>query len=176
LAVKGWTGRYLEDFEIGEVYQHPMGRTITEADNIWFTLLTQNTNQLHFNNHYAARSTFGKALVNSAFTLAMVVGQSVTDTSQNAIANLGWDDIRLPHPVYVGDTLYSESKVLDKRDSKSRPYAGIVKVHTRGLNQHGDVCITYDRSFLVYKRDAEQDKGHFPSAKEPWGPDGTEDD
>ncbi len=164
----GWNGRYLEDFEVGDVYQHPQGRTITEADNIWFTLLTQNTNQIHFNNQYAERSTFEKPLVNSALTLAMVVGQSVTDTSQNAIANLGWNNIRLPHPVFVGDTLYSESKVLETRESKSRPYAGIVKVQTRGLNQNGDVCLTYERSFMVYKRDAPQDKGHFPETDEAW--------
>lgn len=165
---EGWSGRYLEDFEVGDVYQHPQGRTITETDNTWFTLLTQNTNQIHFNKHYAERSTFEKPLVNSAFTLATVVGQSVTDTSQNAIANLGWDNIRLPHPVFVGDTLYSESKVLEARESKSRPYAGIVKVQTRGLNQHGDVCLTYERSFMVYKRDAPQDKGHFPETDEAW--------
>lgn len=160
----GWQGRYYEDFEVGDVYRHPMGRTITETDNIWFTLLTQNTNQMHFNSHYAEQSTFGKPLVNSAITVAMVVGQSVTDISQNGIANLGWDEIRLTHPVFVGDTLFSESVVIDKRESESRPYAGIVSVFTRGLNQDGDVVVSYKRTVMVYRRDAPQDKGLFPQA------------
>ena len=164
----GWRGRYFEDFEAGDVYQHPLGRTITEADNIWFSLLTMNTNQMHFNNRYAERSTFGKAIVNSGLTVAVVLGQSVVDTSQNAIANLGWESIRLTRPVFVGDTLYGESRILAKRESKSRTYAGIVKVETRGLNQLGDVCLTFTRSFMVYKRDADQHKGHFPSTTEPW--------
>ena len=164
----GWRGRYYEDFEVGDVYQHPLGRTISEADNTWFTLLTMNTNQMHFNAPYAERSTFGRLLVNSALTLAMVVGMTVTDTSQNAMANLGWTDITLPHPVFVGDTLYAESRVLEKRESASRPYAGIVTVQTRGLNQDGDVVMTYKRSFMVYKRDAPQDKGVFPSARSAW--------
>jgi len=163
----GWTGRYLEDFQVGDVYQHPLGRTLTAADNAWFTLLTMNTNQMHFNDHYAEQSTFGRQLVNSALTLAMVVGMSVTDISQNAVANLGWDDIKLPHPVFVGDTLYAESVVLDTRESQSRPYAGIVHVRTRGLNQNGDVCVTYERTVLVYRRNASQDKGHFPQASTP---------
>lgn len=168
MAIKeGWNGRYYEDFEIGDIYRHPLGRTITEADNIWFTLLTMNTNQMHFNANYAEKSTFGKYLVNSGLTVAMVLGQSVTDVSQNGMANLSWDEIRLTHPVYVGDTLYAESLVLDKRESASRPYAGIVSVKTRGLNQDGDVCVTWKRSVMVYKRDAPQDKGHFPEASEP---------
>lgn len=169
MALKGgWHGRYFEDFEVGDVYQHPLGRTISETDNTWFTLLTQNSNQMHFNAHYAGRSTFGRLLVNSGLTLAMVLGQTVTDTSQNAIANLGWTDIALPHPVFVGDTLYSESRVTDKRESASRPYAGIVSVQTRGMNQDGVVVITYRRSFMVYKRDAPQDKGLFPMAASEW--------
>lgn len=161
----GWAGRYFEDFQIGDVYRHPLGRTITATDNAWFTLLTMNTNQMHFNDHYANKSSFGRQLVNSALTLAIVVGQSVTDISQNAIANLGWDEIILPHPVFVGDTLYAESVVLELRGSKSRPYAGIVKCHTRGLNQEGDLCISWNRSILVYRQDAPFDKGHFPIAK-----------
>lgn len=163
----GWTGRYFEDFEVGHVYQHPLGRTITEADNVWFTNLTMNTNQMHFNNHYAERSTFGRALVNSGLTVAMVLGLSVSDVSQNAIANLAWDEIRLTHPVFVGDTLYAESLVIDVRESASRPYAGIVTVKTRGLNQNGDVVITWKRSVMVYRRDAPQDKGTFPEAPTP---------
>lgn len=162
----GWTGRYFEDFEVGDVYRYVLGRTITAADNTWFTLLTLNTNQMHFNDHFASKSSFGQQLVNSGLTVAMVLGQSVSDVSQNAVANLGWDSIKLTHPVFVGDTLYAESIVLELRPSKSRPYAGIVKCHTRGLNQNGDVCVSWNRSVLVYRRDAPFDKGHFPVSKD----------
>jgi len=117
MAIKpGWTGRVFEDFEVGDVYRHPLGRTITQADNIWFTLLTQNTAPLHFDAFYAAQTEFKKPLVNSALTIALVTGQTVTDISQNVFANLGWDEVRLPNPVFEGDTLYSQSEVLDKRD------------------------------------------------------------
>jgi itaconyl-CoA hydratase len=163
-----WHGRYYEDFEIGDVYQHRLGRTISEVDNTWFTLLTLNTNQMHFNADYAKRSTFGKLLVNSGYTIGLVLGMSVSDLSENAIANLQMDGIKLAHPVFVGDTLYAESKVIGKRETKSRPFAGIVTVRTRGLNQDGDVCLSYKRTFMVYKRDATQDKGIFPEAKEPF--------
>ncbi len=115
---QGWAGRFFEDFEVGDVYRHPLGRTVTTADNIWFTLLTQNTNPLHFDHHYAAQHEFGRPLVNSALTLALVTGQSVSDISQNAMANLAWDEIRLPHPVFEGDTVYSQSRVLEKRESR----------------------------------------------------------
>jgi itaconyl-CoA hydratase len=164
---EGWTGRYFEDFEIGDIYRHPLGRTITAADNAWFTLLTMNTNQMHFNDHYASRSTFGRALVNSGLTVAMILGISVTDISQNAVANLSWKSIRLTHPVFVGDTLYAQSLVLDKRESTSRPFAGVVSVRTQGLNQDGDVVMTFERSVMVYKRDAPHDKGYFPESKVP---------
>jgi acyl dehydratase len=166
----GWTGRYFEDFEVGDVYRHRLGRTITEADNTWFTLLTLNTNQMHFNRPFAEHSTFGKVLVNSGFTLALVTGMSVSDISENAIANLGWDEVRMPHPLFVGDTVWAESLVISKRPSASRPYAGIVAFRTRGLNQDGTVCITYRRTILVYKRDAPQDKGTFPIPAEPMTP------
>ena len=145
-------GRYFEDFEVGVIYEHRPGRTINEADNSWFTLLTMNTHPLHFDAEYAAHSEFGKPLVNSCLTLSMVAGMSVSDTSQKAIANLGWNDIKMPHPVFVGDTLYAESEVLDKRESKSRPTQGIVSVRTTGKNQDGTVVMSYDRSFLVPKR------------------------
>lgn len=164
-------GRYYEDFEMGDVYQHPLGRTITAADNTWFTLLTMNTNQMHFNDHFAERSTFGRQLVNSGLTLAIVLGQSVLDVSQNAVANLSWDKVELLHPLFVGDTLYSESKVTSKRESASRPYAGIVTVRTRGMNQDGDVVIRYKRSVMVYKREATYDKDYFPVAADAWGED-----
>ena len=145
-------GRYYEDFEIGTVYEHRPGRTINDADNSWFTLLTMNTHPLHFDAEYASHSEFGKPLVNSCLTLSMVAGMSVSDTSQKAIANLGWTDIKMPHPVFVGDTLYAESEVLDKRESKSRPMQGIVTVRTTGTNQDDAVVMTYERSFLVPKQ------------------------
>ena len=160
-------GRFLEDFTVGDVYKHPLGRTITAADNAWFTLLTMNTNQMHFNDHYASQSTFGQQLVNSGLTVAMVLGQSVLDVSQNAVANLGWDSIRLVHPVFVGDTLYAESLVLDVRESKSRPYAGIVHVRTRGINQDGKVCLTFERKVMVYRRDAATGDFVFPVPETP---------
>jgi itaconyl-CoA hydratase len=163
------SGRYFEDFQRGDVYRHPLGRTITEADNTWFTLLTCNTNQMHFNAAFAEHSVYGKILVNSGFTVALLLGLTVSDISQNAVANLGWDSIRLPHPVFVGDTLYAESQVLSLRDSKSRPYAGIVKVRSQGLNQHGDVCIRFVRSVLVNRRGSPYDKEVFPVAKIPIG-------
>jgi itaconyl-CoA hydratase len=153
MSVKpGWIGRFYEDFEPGDVYRHPLGRTVLPVDNSWFTLLTQNTAPLHFDHHYAARTEFGKPLVDSTFTLALVTGQSVTDVSQNVFANLGWDEVRLPTPVFEGDTLYSQSEVLEKRESKSRPDVGIVTVRTIGFNQDGVVVITFKRTLLVYKR------------------------
>jgi itaconyl-CoA hydratase len=164
---QGWTGRFFEDFEIGDVYRHPLGRTISEADNTWFTLLTMNTSQMHFNTEYAARSEFGKPLVVSTLTLAIAVGQSVTDLTQNAFANLGWDDIKLPHPVFAGDTLYSESLVLEKRESGKRPHAGIVTVRTRTLNQDGAEVCSFRRTFYVYKKGAKQVEGIFPEGPAP---------
>jgi len=149
---EGWRGRFFEDFEVGDVYQHPLGRTVTTTDNIWFTLLTQNTAPIHFDHHYAAQTEFGKPLVDSTFTLALVTGQSVTDISQNVLANLGWDDVRLPHPVFEGDTIYSQSEVLSKSESESRPHVGIITVKTSGYNQHGKVVITFTRTIMVYKR------------------------
>lgn len=159
-------GKYYEDLQVGDVYQHPLGRTISEADNTWFTLLTCNTNQNHFNEVFAQNSPVaGRIIVNSGLTVAIVLGQSVLDVSQNAMANLEWENIKLTHPVYVGDTICSESLVLAKRESRSRPYAGIVTCRTRGLNQHGDEVVSWVRSVLVYKRDAPHDKAWFPQAK-----------
>lgn len=149
---RGWAGRFFEDFEVGDVYEHPLGRTITSADNIWFTLLTQNTAPLHFDHHYASQTEFGKPLVNSCLTLALVTGQSVTDISQNAMANLAWDEVRLTNPVFEGDTLYSRSEVLETRESKSRDNVGIVSVRTAGFNQDGKEVISYRRTVMVYRR------------------------
>ena len=153
---EGWKGRFFEDFEIGDVFEHPLGRTITSADNIWFTLLTQNTAPIHFDHHYASQTEFGKPLVNSALTLALVTGQSVTDVSQNVMANLGWDEVRLPSPVFEGDTIYSRSEVLECRESKSRKNVGIVTVRTTGFNQDGTEVISFRRTAMVYRR------GHAP--------------
>ena len=155
---KGWTGRVFEDFEVGDVYEHPLGRTVIAADNIWFTCLTMNTNPIHFDTEYASQTEFGKPLVNSCFTLALVTGQSVTELTVNAVANLGWDEVKLPHPVFEGDTIRSKSEVLEVRESKSRPKAGIVRVKTTGMNQQGVPVIEFTRTFLVWKR------GHVPVA------------
>jgi itaconyl-CoA hydratase len=166
MAVKeGWKGRFYEDFVVGDIYQHPLGRTVIATDNIWFTLLTQNTAPIHFDHHYAAQTEFGRPLVDSTFTLALVTGQSVTDISQNVLANLGWDEVRLPHPVFEGDTIYSQSEVLAKRESQSRPNVGIVTVKTTGYNQEGQVVITFKRTIMVYKR------GCAPHIPRPAAPD-----
>jgi len=157
----GWEGRFFEDFQAGDIYRCRYGRTVTEADNIQFSLLTNNTNQIHFNREYGERTEFGSCLVNSALTLAIVAGMSTADVSENGVA-LGWDYIRLPNPVRPGDTLYSESEVVDVRESKSRPAQGIVKVKTRGYNQRGEVVIEYERSVLVWKRAAAPSLGIFP--------------
>ena len=149
---EGWRGRFFEDFEVGDVYDHPLGRTITTTDNSWFTLLTQNTAPLHFDHHYASQTEFGRPLVNSTFTLALVTGQSVTDISQNVMANLAWDEVRLPNPVFEGDTIYSRSEVLEKRESKSRPNVGIVTVKTVGFNQSGKPVCTFKRTVMVFRR------------------------
>ncbi len=146
-------GRYFEDFEIGDVYEHRPGRTITESDNTWFTLLTMNQHPLHFDAEYAAKSEFGKPLVNSCLTLSIVAGMSVSDVSQKTVANLGWDKIKLTAPVFVGDTIYAESEVLAKRESRSRPGQGIVTVRTTGTKADGTAFMTFERSFLVPKRD-----------------------
>ena len=145
-------GRYFEQFEVGDVYEHRPGRTISEADNTWFTLLTMNQHPLHFDFAYAAKSEFGKPLVNSCLTLSMVAGMSVSDVSQKTIANLGWDKIKLTSPVYIGDTIYAESEVLAKRESKSRPTQGIVTVRTTGKKADGTEFMSYERTMLIPKR------------------------
>jgi acyl dehydratase len=165
----GWQGRFFEDYEIGDVYRSRLGRTITETDNIWFTNLTMNTNQVHFNTPLAEMGPFGRPLVNSAFTLALVTGLSVTDVSENAMANLQWDDIRLTKPVFVGDTLWCESEVLGARPSSSRPYAGVVTIRTRGINQRREVVCEFRRAMLVYRRNAPQIADIFPITEEEWG-------
>lgn len=149
-------GRYFEDFKEGDVYEHRPGRTITDADNVWFTLLTMNTHPAHFDYEFARKTEFERPIVCSPFTVALMVGMSVSDVSQKAVANLGWQDIRMTHPLFPGDTLYAESEVIEKRESKSRPEQGIVTVRTTGKNQKGEVCCTFLRSMLIWKR------GHGP--------------
>ena len=156
----GWEGRFFEDFTVGDVYVHRLGRTVLDVDNSWFTLLTQNTAPIHFDRHYAAGTEFGRPLVDSTFTLALVTGQSVADVSQNVMANLGWDEVRLPAPVFEGDTIYSESEVLERpRDRARGPRSASSTVRTTGSNQDGVVVITFVRTIMVYRR------GHGPSRR-----------
>ena len=145
-------GRHYEEFTIGDIYEHRPGRTITETENTWFTLLTMNTHPMHFDAEYAKKSEFGKCIVCSPFTVALMVGMSVTDVSQKAVANLGWSDIKLTFPLFAGDTLYATSEVLDKRESSSRPGAGIVTVRTVGTNQNGKEVCTFGRTMLIAER------------------------
>ncbi|MDB5816808.1 MAG: MaoC-like dehydratase [Rhizobacter sp.] len=145
-------GRHYEEFHVGDVYEHRPGRTITETDNTWFTLLTMNTHPMHFDAEYAKASEFGRCIVCSPFTVALMVGMSVTDVSQKAIANLGWSDIKLTFPLFAGDTLYATSEVLDKRESASRPGAGIVTVRTVGTNQDGKAVCTFNRTMLIARQ------------------------
>jgi acyl dehydratase len=155
-------GRFYEDFVVGDIYEHRPGRTITETENTWFTLLTMNKHPLHFDAEYAKHSEFGRCLVASPFTVSLIVGMSVSDVSQKAIANLGWTDIKLTHPVFAGDTLYAESEVLAKRESKSRADAGIVSVRSTGKNQDGAVVCTFDRTMLIQRRGhALEDKANY---------------
>ena len=167
-APKEWRGRYLEDFAAGDVFRSRLGRTISETDNTWFTCLTMNTNQVHFNQSFAERTRFGRLLVNSCLTLALVTGLSVPDTSENGTANLSWTDISLPNPVFVGDTLFAESEVLDVRSSASNPSVGIVAVRTRGVNQDGTVVIEFRRTFMCYRRNAAEAAARFPRVCADW--------
>jgi itaconyl-CoA hydratase len=141
-------GRAYEDMQVGDVYRSRFGRTVLEADNVWFTLLTMNTNPIHFDAEYAASTPWQRPLVDSTFTLALVTGLSVADVSEHAV-NLGWQDVRLPAPVYTGDTIRAETEVLAKRESQSRPEQGIVTVRTRGLNQRDEVVIEFERTIMV---------------------------
>jgi acyl dehydratase len=158
--MKESAGRTFEDFTIGEVIRHPLGRTVTAADNAWTTLVAVNSNPIHFDAHYSAQTEFGKPLVNSPFTLAILTGLSVADISRYAI-NLGWDEVRMPAPVFEGDTIYAQSEILSARESKSRPHMGIVEVKTTGFKQDGTVVMTFRRTVMVYKR------GHEPQVPTP---------
>lgn len=146
------SGLYYEDFEPGDIFEHRPGRTVLEADNTWFTLLTMNVQQVHFDAEYAAKTEWKRPLVNSAFTLALLTGMSVRTVSAKVVANLSWDKVKATAPVFAGDTLYAESKIVSKRESNSRPTQGIVTIETRGFNQDGAVVMTFERTMLVYKR------------------------
>jgi len=167
-AAKDWRGRFLEDFEVGDVYRSRLGRTITETDNIWFTTLTMNTNQIHFNAVFAERTRFERPLIVSTLTLAIVLGLSVSDTSENAAANLEWTEIKLTNPVFPGDTLWAETEILGVRPSKSNPAVGIVSVRTRGINQHREVVLEFKRSFMVYTSEAPETRDCFPITTDDW--------
>lgn len=156
-VVEGWNGRLFEDFTVGDIYYHPFGKTVTEADNQMYTLMTQNVSKTHVDRNYAAGTSYKLPLVNSTFTLALVTGQSTMDLSMNVFANLGWDEVRMPAPVFEGDTIYSRSKVLAVRESDSRPTMGVVTVATEGFNQDGKIVVSFKRTFMIYKQ------GHLPS-------------
>jgi itaconyl-CoA hydratase len=145
-------GLFYEEFKIGDIYEHWPGRTITETDNIWLSLLAMNQHPIHIDVEYAKNTEFGKLLVSSLVTFSIVNGMTVNTLSANAIANLGWDKVRLPHPVFVGDTLYAQSEVLAKRFSKTRLDQGIITAATTGYNQNKEIVLTYERTFLVPKK------------------------
>ncbi|WP_125611553.1 MaoC family dehydratase [Specibacter cremeus] len=159
-VVEGWAGRLFEDFAVGDIYYHPFGKTVTQADNQSFTLMTQNVSKTHVDANFGAKTEFGRPLVNSTLTLALVTGQSTIDLSMNVFANMGWDEVRMPNPVYEGDTIYSRSKVLALRGSKSRPTLGLVTVATEGYNQDSTIVISYRRTFMVYR------VGHLPGVED----------
>jgi acyl dehydratase len=162
-------GPYLENFEVGDAFRSRIGRTVTETDNVWFTCLTMNTNQVHFNTPYARAGRYERPLVNSCFTLALITGLTVPHTSESAVANLGWSDVSLPRPVFVGDTLWAETEVLEVRRSDSNPSAGIVSVRSRGVNDRGEVVIEFRRAFMVPRRAAATpERLLFPTTDEAW--------
>jgi acyl dehydratase len=162
--VSGWQGRFYEDFEVGDIYKHPYGRTVTETDNVWFTNVSMNLNPMHFNEAYAAETEFGERLVDGTYVIALAVGLSVIDVSQNATANLGYDDIHHHAPVFHGDTIFAESEVLDKRESDSREHVGIVTTELRAYNQDDDLVLSLERTPMVLKREHAR-----PSAAKPPG-------
>ncbi len=158
--------RHYEDFTVGDTYRSAVGRTVTQTDNLLFTMLSLNTNELHFNEEAAKETEWGRILVNSAFTLSLVLGLSVADTSQAGAVNLGWTEIRLPHPVFIGDTIWTETEVTSVRESGSRPTHGIVGVRTRGINQRREVVCEFARSFLIPKAAAAPES--FLGTDEQW--------
>lgn len=162
--VRGWDGRFFEDFTVGDVYKHPYGRTITETDDVWITNVTLNLNPMHFNEAYAAETEFGERLVNGLVVISLAVGMSVIDVSMNAIANLGYDDIRHHAPVFHGDTIFAESEVVSKRESESRDHVGIVTTELRAFNQDNELVLSLERTGMVLRRDYAE-----PTANKPPG-------
>ena len=150
------SGLSYEDFEPGDTFEHRPGRTVLDVDNTYFTLLTLNVQPVHFDAAYASKTEWKKMLVDSTFTLTLLTGMSVRTVSAKVVANLGWDKVKATHPVFAGDTLYAETQILSKRESKSRPTQGIVTVATRGINQDGKEVMSCERTLLIYKR------GHSP--------------
>lgn len=149
-------GLYYEEFEIGQVFQHVARRTVTESDNVWFSMMTGNPAAIHIDEDYCRKHTeFGQRIVNSAFTLGLVIGQSVGDTTLGTtVGNLGFEECRFPRPVFHGDTIRSETEVMDKRESKSRPTQGIVTLMHRGYNQHGELIAQCKRPALMMRKPA----------------------
>ncbi|MBO0882765.1 MAG: MaoC family dehydratase [Mycobacterium sp.] len=146
-------GFYYEEFTVGDVFEHRPGRTVTEMDNVLISMLGMNAAPLHIDNAYCEQTLWGRPLVSSLVVLNIVAGMAARSTSGRAIANLGWDHIRLTRPVFVGDTLYAESEILGKRLSRSRPGAGIVTCRTSGIKSNDEEVLTFERSFLVPTRD-----------------------
>ncbi len=164
-----WRSRFYEDLEVGDVYRSRFGRTVTETDNLLFTALTMNTNQLHFSSAYAEQTRWGKILVNSTFTIALVTGLSVADVTEHAAANLAWTDVTLPNPVFFGDTIWAETEILDRRESRSNPDVGIVSMRTRGINQRREVVVEFKRTVMVYRRESPAAADDFPGTEREWG-------
>lgn len=151
------TGKYFDELEIGMVIRHALGRTLTEMDNVLFSSLTMNTQPLHLNADFAAKTEFGRCLINGIFTMGLVVGITVNDlTAGTIVANLGYENVRHPHPMFAGDTLYVETEIMGKRESRSRADAGIITMKHTGRNQAGIVCIEVTRSALFLRQPSEQ--------------------
>ena len=147
--------KYFDELEIGQTFRHQPGLNVTEADNVWFSCLTMNPQPLHVDFHAAAKAEFGKPLVNSLFTLGVAVGLSVGETTLGTtVGNLGFEKVEFPKPVFHGDTIYSETEVVDKRESRSRPQWGIVTFVHRALNQHGEVVMVARRNAMMRKKGA----------------------
>lgn len=147
------SGKYYEDLVVGTHFKHSLGRTVSEADNVLFSSLTMNPQPLHLNEQFASTTQFGRRLVNGIFTMGLVVGLSVTDlTDGTIIANLGYEKVNHPHPVFHGDTIYAETEVLEKRESKSKPDRGIVRIKQIGRNQDGLIVVELERTVLFLKR------------------------
>jgi acyl dehydratase len=150
------SGKYYNDLEIGMVFKHKLGRTITEMDNVLFSALTMNTQPLHIDEHFASKTLFGQRIVNGIFTLGLAVGLTVNELTEGTIiANLGYNNVKHPHPVFHGDTLYVESAVTGKRESRSNPDAGLITFQHIGRNQVGEVVIEFERTVLMKKFDTE---------------------